>query len=194
MFSPFVYPAVRKKKKKEASRKRQLYFGSQWSLCQVRHTSVVWQPAELCEPRALWARHWITGLRSSGSLSVQYSTVLLGDLRSHRLALFRCLSRLSGPPPPTSLHISPASFWIKAVDFWWRSRLKDQPTVGGTLPRLVANCWFLSFSCCTLSSSQLVSVTYSSRWTSWGLRKTSEITQNMSRVKAASWKKMDFNR
>lgn len=86
---------------------------SQWSLCQVRHTVLLWQPAELWEPSALWARHWISGLSSSGSLSVQYSTVPLDGKCSHRLALCFAVSPTS-PDFYFSLH-SPASFGFKVV-------------------------------------------------------------------------------
>lgn len=81
---------------------------SQWSLCQIRHTAPVWQPAALCVPRALWARQWTTGLRSSGSSLVQHSTpgrpaLLLTHTLLHSHC---CISQLS---------LTPASFRVKVV-------------------------------------------------------------------------------
>lgn len=81
--------------------------------------AAVWQPAELCEPGALWASHWTTGLRSSGSLSGQHSasTAALDGRASRWLTV--CFT-VSGPIPWTrcfsfSPHTSPASFGVKVV-------------------------------------------------------------------------------
>lgn len=129
MFSPFVFPedllgAEQALKENEASRKRQLYFG--WILhnghcVKSGMWSVVWQPAELCETRTLWARHWITGLRSSGSLSVQYSTVLLGDLHSHRHCFavsLACLDFFIFSPHFTYLQLPSGSRLLTSDDVW----------------------------------------------------------------------------
>lgn len=57
---------------------------AQWSVCGARHAALVWQPGELCVPRALWARHWTTGLRSS---TAQCSWMALGLTDSHSVWL-----------------------------------------------------------------------------------------------------------
>ena len=84
---------------------------SQWSLCQVGHTALVWQPAEPCVPGALWARHWTTGLRFSGSLSVQHSTLLDGQY-SHSPPLWTLFLLLSS-------HIPSFLQGEGCSDFWW---------------------------------------------------------------------------
>lgn len=133
---------------------------SQWSLCQVRHTVLLWQPAELWEPSALWARHWISGLSSSGSLSVQYSTVLLDGKCSHRLALCFTVSAAS-PDFYFSLHVSSFLRGQGCSDFWWGSGSGKQQAVSVlcTWPWLMDNSWFPSFSCYPPLRSQPVSGT-----------------------------------
>lgn len=84
---------------REVSRMQALYlatFFTMVTLSSPAHSSG-WQSAVLCVPGALWARQWTTGLRSSGSSSVQHSTpgcpTLL--LTHTLLCCLCCLSRLS---------------------------------------------------------------------------------------------------
>lgn len=141
-----------------------LYFGCilhNGSLRQVRHTALVWQPAELCEPRALWARHWTTGLRSSGSLSVQHSTAVLGGQCSHWLTLCFAVSAASLDSLLFLLtsHICSFLQGQGCADFWWRTGSEKHPgSVLWTSPRLVDYSWFpsFSFSCSPPLSSQSV--------------------------------------
>lgn len=129
---------------------------SQWSLCQVRHTALVWQPAELCEPRALWARHWTTGLRSSGSLSVQRSTPGRPGL-SLRQTLFHRLSGLSAFP--LTSHISSFLQGQGCSDFWWRRETTSSVSVLNFLGKWI-KAHFLPFpSLSSLWSSMSVSGT-----------------------------------
>lgn len=90
-------------------------------------------------------------------LAVKHSTVLLDGQCSQRLTLCFTVSDATLDFLLTS-HIFSFLQGQGCSDFWWRTGTESNRLLW-TLPRLVDNSWFPSFSCSPLWSSQLVSGT-----------------------------------